>query len=191
MNDPVRRAAYDRVRGGQSGGYSGSGDVQEVIRAKSFEPVNDMGKMRARLAITEDGESELALFDRNENHRWVGFQNDDGSSGLVLLDQNGKLSLRIGTNYNGLPFIAICDGNNDTRLWQGEASDEGTPMLFMSDRNGGQWAVRVASGTTGFAPLDYARCERRPENLGGDRRRWKIGIGQGFMVVYSIESYLT
>lgn len=113
LNDPTRRAAYDREQSGD--GYGSSSDVHEVIRAKSFELVNDMGKMRARLAVNEDGEPELALLDRNENHRWVGFHSDDGSSGLVMLDQNGKLRLRVGTNDNGSPFVGISDVTESTR----------------------------------------------------------------------------
>ena len=135
LSDPARRAAYDRERSGQGGGYSTSGDVHEVIRAKSFELVNDMGNMRARLAINDEGEPELAMFDQNENYRWVGFQSNDGSSGLVLLDQNGKLRLRLGTRDNGLVFIDVSDGDENTRLWLGE-TDEGTPMLFMADQDG-------------------------------------------------------
>lgn len=158
LRDPARRAAYDRERSGDGSNRTDSGPYQDVVRAKSFELVNDAGALRARLTVDDDGEPQLTMLDKNGNYRLALFQEDDGTPGLVLLDQNGKHRLRLGTSDSGSPYLDINDRNNNTRLWLGE-SDEGTPMLYMADRNGGRrfelllstqgsphWTMRDANG---------------------------------------------
>ena len=158
LGDTQKRAAYDQERNEGGSNRTDRGPYQEVVRAKSFELVNDVGALRARLAVDDDGEPQLTMLDKNGNYRLALFQSDDGTSGLVLLDQNGKHRLRLGTSDTGSPYIDISDGNNDTRLWLGEA-DDGGPMLFMADRNGNRrfelilsrrgsphWTMRDANG---------------------------------------------
>ena len=181
LGDPQRRAAYDRERSGDGGNRTDRGPYQEVVRAKSFELVNDAGETRAMLAVDDDGQPGLGLFDRNGNYRLALFQSNDGGSGLVLLDQGGQQRLRLGISEGGSSYIDISDGKNDTRLWLGEAS-EGTPMLYMADRNGNRrfelilsrrgsphWTMRDANGD----PKIWAVIEDNGKlELGKDSSWW-------------------
>ena len=85
LNDPARRAEYDRQRVGDR---TGTGDdrtsgsarrgqpagVADAIRAKSFQLVNDDGLIRAELSLDRDGDPALHMNDRNGSPRFAIYQ---------------------------------------------------------------------------------------------------------------------
>ncbi len=75
LSDPEQRAAYDRSRSQgrseQRNTTSVSSPVPDVIRAKSFQLVNDDDEVRAELGLDDDGSLSLTMRDQEGNDRCV------------------------------------------------------------------------------------------------------------------------
>ena len=133
-----------------------SGGVQEVVRAKRFELVDDDGAVRGEMSVGSDGPI-LALLNRNGMEQWGASVSDrgsdlylsdragesrlsvsvnaDGTPDLVMYDQNRKLSLLVYLDDDGTPNLTMSDQNGNSRL-SVSLYDDGTPNLTMSDQNG-------------------------------------------------------
>lgn len=159
LNDPQQRAAYDRQRAGGGNSRDGTAAVHDVVRAKSFQLVNDAGQTRAEMSLDADGDPMMFMNDRNGNRRFAISQTTaSGQFRLVINDQHGKARLWIGESNEGRPMLYLTDRNGNrrfgiyqgedgsqwlrivdrgdkTRLFVGEA-DDGTPMLYMADIDG-------------------------------------------------------
>jgi len=66
-----------------------SGDVPDVIRAKSFEVVDAEGQTRAKLVAIADGSPALGLMDANGGTRALLCLHPDGSPRLIFADDRG------------------------------------------------------------------------------------------------------
>ena len=136
LNDPQWRAAYDLQRAGGNRGTGDGGAVPDVVRAKSFQLVNDAGQTRAELSLDQDGDSVLRMIDRDGKTRFE-IWSSTGSAPFLLrmFDQHQQPRINLRLSSSGAPGLEIRDRSGDVRLWLGEA-DEGRPMLFTTDQNG-------------------------------------------------------
>ena len=159
LSDPQQRAAYDRQRAGAGNGTAGGVTVHDVVKAKSFQLVNDAGQTRAGMSLDADGDPTLFMNDRdgqlrfqiyqttesgqfaltiNDRHGiarlWIGEAND-GTPMLFMADSSGSRRFGIYQDENGSQGLVISDRQGNDRLGIG-AADDGTPMLFMTDSAG-------------------------------------------------------
>lgn len=157
LRDPQQRAAYDRQRAGGSNGMGVGAPVPDVVKAKSFQLVNDAGQTISELSMDRDGDPMLVMNDRAGKCRFVLYQmdgqvrlefvdrngnarlflgeSDDGRPMLQMVDRDGKRRFGLYQMENGQQWLEFDDRNGNTRLFVGE-SDDGTPMLYMTDRDG-------------------------------------------------------
>ncbi len=68
-------------------------NIPEVVRAKAFELVNELGYARAKLEITEDGSTAFYMLDQNGRLRLAEQVDRDGQTSLTLNDQNEQMRL--------------------------------------------------------------------------------------------------
>ncbi len=152
LSNPTRRAEYDRSRGyGGQRGHAALNPVPDVIQARSFQVVDDNGRVRAELS------TGLTVFDQNGTARLSAYVQDDGAVYLDILDENGKHRLDLGmdpdknsrlsvwdqnrrklnlvVDKEGTPELFMHDGIGNNSLWMGQA-DDGSPMVFITDDDG-------------------------------------------------------
>ena len=142
LKDPGQRAAYDRQGAGSDNGTADA--VADVVRAKSFQLVNDAGQTRAELALDADGDPALVMNDRNGKRRFGIYQQADGSQQLVIGDQSGDVRLLVGESDDGGPMLYMTDQDGSCRLAIYQQED-GRQWLAINDRNG---YVRLCFGET-------------------------------------------
>ena len=197
LSDPQQRTAYDAQRTGAAAGnggeLGGGAVVHDVVRAKSFQLVNDSGQTRAEMTLDADGDPMLFMNDRNGQRRFRIYQMTGGKFALVINDWQGKARLWLGEANDGTPMIFMTDRNgnrrfaiyqdesgqqevviNDrqgnARLWIGE-SDDGTPMLYMTDIVGKQ-RFAIYQDTYGSQDLIFIdKDEDVTNSIGEDRYR--------------------
>jgi len=92
-------------------------EVAEVIRAKSFEVVDEDGQARAVLTLV-NGEPGLWLTDQNEKRRAVLGLLKNGEPGLWLYDQNEKRRAQLRL-LDGEPRLQLYDQNGKGRATLG------------------------------------------------------------------------
>ena len=142
LKDPGQRAAYDRQ--GTSSDNGAADAVADVVRAKSFQLVNDAGQTRAELALDADGDPALVMNDQNGKRRFGIYQQADGSQQLVIGDQNGDVRLLVGESDDGGPMLYMTDQDGSCRLAIYQQED-GRQWLAINDRDG---YVRLCLGET-------------------------------------------
>ncbi|MBN2592078.1 MAG: hypothetical protein JXA81_01120 [Sedimentisphaerales bacterium] len=108
----------------------------EEIRAKKFVLEDENGKIRATLAMTENGPM-LSLSDENGKTR-AAMRVAEGKPSLSLHDVNGKerASLMVGTLG---PYLTLYDENDKLRADLSVGKDSSS--LSLSDENGKERAV--------------------------------------------------
>ena len=79
------------LRGGPAMAQAG-GAVQDVVRAKKFQVVDDQGKKRAALGLSDDGGPALLLYDADGKKRAGLFLASDGSPSLSLYRKGGTVA---------------------------------------------------------------------------------------------------
>lgn len=133
LSDPPRRAIYDRhhLR------TSIDDIVPDVISAKSFRLVNDLGQTRAELSLDQNGEPRLAMNDRDGN-RWFCMFHDENGSRLIL----GDVGLVLGVWQDDEPHLVMFYRGTELRL---ELDDLHSHLEFTSMyRHDGRGSVRLA-----------------------------------------------
>lgn len=178
LNDPQQRAAYDRQRAGAGNSTAGAAAVHDVVKAKSFQLVNDAGQTRGGMSLDADGDPTLFMIDRDGQLRFQIYQTtESGQFGLTINDRQGNSRLWIGESDGGRPMLFMTDRNgnrrfgiyqaesgqewlmiNDrqgyARLWAGEA-DDGTPMFYMAD-NAGTLRFAIEQNDNGSPILTFS-----------------------------------
>ena len=93
LSDPQQRAAYDALRAGTSVGNSstlaGDAVVHDIVRAKSFQLVDDAGRTRGELSLDFAGDPTLFMKDSNGQRRFLIEFAADGAPILQIYDQDG------------------------------------------------------------------------------------------------------
>ena len=151
LSDPPRRAIYDSryLR-------TSIGDiVPDVISAKSFRLVNDLGQTRAELSLDQDGEPHLVMNDRDGRCWFEMFHNEDGSR--ISL---GDASLVIGVTDYSVPYLVMFHRGTELRL---ELDDLHSHLEFWNRSDRGNRAVRlvVVEKDDGTLTLEIEEGERR------------------------------
>ena len=84
-----------------------------VTTAEEFRLVDAMGRLRALLAFSADGEPYLALLDQHENRKvWLGLSQE---SGLAIRDTDGKTRLVLSLDGAGEPTLVLSDRQQNIR----------------------------------------------------------------------------
>ena len=160
LNDPQQRVAYDRQRAGEGHGIGNDALVPDVIRAKSFQLVNDDGQTRAELSLDWTGASKLVMHDQHGNTWLEMYEEHEGGARVLLNDYHGNLRLILGAGDDGVVLMMLAENhgfNNRFEMqqdWNGfrfvfwhqgnpvhlevRVRDDGTPSLVMSERDGGR-----------------------------------------------------
>ena len=141
-------------------------DVQDVVRAKSFEVVGTDGKIMAMLSASAKG-SELVLHDASGNPRAELNTDLDNlaGTGLVLYNDDGIISARLSTLSDSTPWLLFNDGWGRRRAEICTLSDM-SPSFMLYDVKGkkrSELAIR-ADDTAGLALYDANGASR--VNLG-------------------------
>ena len=106
LSDPQRRAIYDHHNLRTSVGDI----VPDVISAKSFRLVNDLGQTRAELSLDQAGEPRLVMNDR-DGECWFDMYHDENGSRLLFNDQDKDVRLVLGVTDYGDPYLVMfCRG---------------------------------------------------------------------------------
>lgn len=109
---------------------------EKVIRANSFVLEDENGKMRARLAMTEDGPM-FSLYDENDKTRAALRMAKDMPS-LSLHDVDGKERASLMVGMLG-PYLTMYDENDELRADLSVGNDSSS--LSLSDENGEERVV--------------------------------------------------
>jgi hypothetical protein len=118
--------------GGAVAGFSQQPGVKPgPITATELRIVDDAGKPRAGLTVTEDGPT-LVMLDENGKPR-AGLSVVKSGPGLSMLDENGKRRATLIVNEDG-PALAMFDENNKVRATL--EVDMNGARLQIADKNG-------------------------------------------------------
>lgn len=85
----------------------------EVIQARSFEVVDDEGRVRAALRIVPDGSPSLLFLDAHGKPRALLNTDPDGAAGLALYDAGGKPRALLSIFPDGTPVLGLFDGSRN------------------------------------------------------------------------------
>jgi hypothetical protein len=146
--------------------------VEEVIRAKRFEMVDDEGQARVVLG-TQDETSGLMLLDSNgQSVAELAVSDDTGSAMLSLYDERGSLRASLDLDADGSPTVGLYDISGEPRISLGIA-EGGSPVLdftgpfgearmsLVMDGEGNDRAtIRVDKDGTPF--LEFMDADGRP-----------------------------
>ena len=151
LSDPQRRAIYDHHNLRASIGDI----VPDVISAKSFRLVNDLGQTRAELSLDQDGEPHLAMNDKDGRCWFEMFHNEDGSRLSI-----GDASLVLGVTDYSDPYLVMFHRGTELRL---ELDDLHSHLEFWNRSDSGSRAVRlvVVEKDDGTLTLEIEEGERR------------------------------
>ena len=151
--------------------------VAEVLRARRFEVVDGKGQMRARLALSEDGDPGLTLWGKEDQAR-ISLRVAGSDSSLNLHDSTGRRSImidqaddRVGLLLSDLTSgtalvlfpqgFRLSDGKGKERagLW---LRSDGSPSLELSDATGkGRAGLTVLRDGNPFLGLSDADGKTR------------------------------
>jgi len=133
----------------------GQPPVQDTVRAKRFEVVDDAGETRIVLAVAADGSPRLAFYDENGKPRVGLIVLPDGNSGLDFFDQNGKIRAMLGVLPDGSLALDFNDENGKLRAALGLDAD-GRPglTLYDQDGNGRAGLILLPDGSPALSLLD-------------------------------------
>ena len=151
LSDPPRRAIYDR----RNLRTSIDDIVPDVISAKSFRLVNDLGQTRAELSLGQDGEPQLTMNDK-DGKSWFEMFHDSNGSRLFF----GSASLVLGVSQDDEPYLVMFHRGTELRL---ELDDLHSHLEFLSRSSGGRGAVRLVlvEKDDGTITLEIEEGERR------------------------------
>ena len=123
-------------------GGSDSDEIKEVVRAESFELVDQEGRVRAVWSVVDGTRPSLAMLDKQGDFRAWLLLSEDGSPNLVLKDNprgvlmDGEGQIRsVNRLHGGSPVFTMHDGEGQIR-WVVRLSGDGTPSLETYDAEG-------------------------------------------------------
>ena len=105
---------------GMACGDSDDGEVQDVLKVRKLEVVDQNDVPRAVLHILDGGRPSIVLMDDQGVIRSWLFLSDDGSPALVMVDN---------------PRFALMDQNNEVRAAH-QLDSDGQPVFSLSDATG-------------------------------------------------------
>ena len=124
--------------------------VQEIVRAKQFQLVDQAGTVRALLATSKRGDPRLVLSNREGMARALLGVEPDGTPEVVLLDRGGSQRVLLGVDHpvegspQEVPELLFSDEGHRQRAELSLGLD-GAPRLVLSDHSGAKRAVLGAS----------------------------------------------
>ena len=122
---PMRKLALTMLMAGailmgMACGDSDDGEVEDVLKVRRLEVVDQNGVPRAVIEILDGGRPSIVLIDNQGVFRSLLFLSDDGSPNLVMLDN---------------PRLALMDQNSEIRAAQ-HLDSNGQPVISLSDATG-------------------------------------------------------
>ena len=142
---PIGKLALTMLMAGAilMGMACGDSDVEDVLKVRRLEVVDQNDVPRAVLHILDDGRPSIVLIDdRGVIRSWL-FLSDDGSPNLVmvdnprlaLMDQNNEIRAAQHLDSNGEPVISLHDGTGDVRS-ELRLGVDGSPSIRLFDEEG-------------------------------------------------------
>ncbi|MBI3969053.1 MAG: hypothetical protein HY329_25720 [Chloroflexi bacterium] len=118
--------------------------VRVEAQAKSYagdkyDVVNQDGKTRGRLAVTEDGNLGLALFSGEESAEKIPsglFVTKEGDSGVLLTDGGGDLRVVLSANKDASSGLSILDKKGIERVSM-QVGKDGEGKITIKNASGG------------------------------------------------------
>ena len=155
--------------------------TKDVIRARSFVLVDDDGRERAELTVTEDGSARLLFRDKDGvRGPWIGFRSD-GVQALTLTDADGFSYLELRVN-DGLPAVILYGdkaGENRRRRAELSVDKDGAASLRLMDA-AGQVVTRVTSRTDGTGDITlFSGAKMKASIWLGDDGKARVGLFDG------------
>jgi hypothetical protein len=145
---PVRKLALivliaGAILIGMACGDSDEGEVEDVLKVRRLEVVDQNDVPRAVLEILDNGMPSIALIDDHGVFRSLLFLSDDGSPTLVmedhprlaLMDQNGDVRAIQHLDSDGQPVISLSDATGQVRS-ELRLGEDGSPSLRLFDDDG-------------------------------------------------------
>ena len=77
--------------------------VSDEIVAKAFHLVDEKGRTRAKLVMSQYSKPTLRMLDENGKERVLMGTSEDSSSGLILLDHKGEMRMRLRSRAKSTP----------------------------------------------------------------------------------------
>ncbi len=126
-----------------TGGETKSVKVEDVVKAKTLEIVDNTGATRVLLTTLDSGQPSLTFVDKDGNFRAWLFLGDNGSPNLVLadnprfalMDEAGGIRSVQRLDDAGTPVLSMMDGSGRVRSMLGLAAD-GSPVFELYDASG-------------------------------------------------------
>lgn len=109
-------------------------DAGTEIRARRYYVVDSHGTERALLGINDDGSTGLSLLDKHEHILAAIGSDPDGTSVLSMYDSRGKMRTMMGVGPTG-SALSMHDANGVSRVSL-EVQNDGVPLLHMKDSDG-------------------------------------------------------
>lgn len=178
---------------GQAAKQDQPATARRIIEAESFVLKGPDGEMRGLWSVIPSGETQLTLWSKDHSvHALMDVAPSDasltlsgegampcatlhtansGSTGLNLLDKDGKTRGRWTVNPNGVTRLALFD-KNAKRCINSSVLPEGAPMLSLSDQagKGGVELSTTPDGPLGLTLTDENGYYRGYWGLSSDRK---------------------
>ncbi len=134
----------------------GSGPVQQTVRARLFELVDEEGKVRAELGVEPDGFPSFNLLDKNGVGR-VGLTLMGGSPSLLLMDEDGALRALVRVGPEGASSVTLM-GKDQKPHAMVSTEPDGSSYLAFTDADGVRRAglAALADGASALTFSDQA-----------------------------------
>jgi hypothetical protein len=144
---------------GDTGTASLAADPGRGVSLELKVPAKD-GKLRAELAVDDNGQSRQSLYDRDGNMRAALAVLPDGSPGLVLRDKDKKARAALQTPADGSPNLMFFDKDGKARA-ELDLPPNGSPSLSLYDKDG---KARAVLGSTGIETIRTGETRSRTES---------------------------
>jgi hypothetical protein len=124
-------------------GGSDDGEVEDVLKVRRLELVDQNGVPRAMIEMLDNGMPSIVLIDDRGVFRSLLFLSDDGSPNLVmvdsprfaLMDQNNEIRAAQHLNSDGQPAFSLSDSTGQVRS-EIRLGQDGSPSIRLFDDEG-------------------------------------------------------
>lgn len=108
---------------------------QRIVAATEFVLADTAGKPRARMSVDKNGETALAMYDRDAHLRARMLVSSQGVPSLELYDTSNKLRIALDVSTDGIPTVRLMDKDSIPRALLGVDGD-GEPGLNFYAKDG-------------------------------------------------------
>lgn len=122
--------------------------VPQVVRAHSFEVIDNSGKVRAKMAVQPNGESFIQVNNEQEHPRAALVASASGVTTIGIFDAQGQAVASLGTDaVSGSGIISANDAGGHTRVALIAEDSHGGCDLWLLGANGNKRADLTVSSS--------------------------------------------